>query len=67
MPSGGGRQCTPMAPLCMGRSGARTLTLTLTLTLPPPPEQKWSKGKVKEKLQNQVLFDKAPYEVMARS
>ena len=61
-----------MAPLCMGRSGARTLTLTphpspLTLTLTPPPEQKWSKGKVKEKLQNQVLFDKATYEVMARA
>jgi len=25
-------------------------------------EQKWSKGKVKEKLQNLVLFDKATYE-----
>ena len=35
--------------------------------LTPPPEQKWSKGKVKEKLQNQVLFDKATYEVMARA
>ena len=45
----------------------------LTLTprphphLTPHPEQKWSKGKVKEKLQNQVLFDKATYEVTARS
>merc|ERR1712176_327606 len=25
-------------------------------------KKKWSKGKVKEKLQNQVLFDKATYE-----
>ena len=30
-------------------------------------KKKWSKGKVKEKLQNLVLFDKATYEVMARA
>ena len=28
------------------------------------PSQKWSKGKVKEKLSNLVLFDKATYEKM---
>ena len=28
------------------------------------PLQKWSKGKVKEKLQNAVLFDKTTYERM---
>lgn len=28
----------------------------------PHDEQKWSKGKVKEKLQNLVLFDKNTYE-----
>lgn len=32
------------------------------LPLAPAPEQKWSKGKVKEKLQNLVLFDKNTYE-----
>lgn len=36
-----------------------------SVLVPPVPafiEQKWSKGKVKEKLQNLVLFDKNTYE-----
>jgi len=32
------------------------------MALPFSRSQKWSKGKVKEKLQNQVLFDKITYE-----
>lgn len=32
------------------------------IALPVSCSQKWSKGKVKEKLQNQVLFDKITYE-----
>ena len=56
----------PPSPLTPHPSpSARTLTLTPPFT--PHPEQKWSKGKVKEKLQNLVLFDKISYEVTARS
>lgn len=36
---------------------------SLPLSLPPPClEQKWSKGKVRDKLNNLVLFDKATYD-----
>ena len=43
------------------RSGASPLC---SLSSRPSLAQKWSKGKVKEKLANLVLFDKATYEKM---
>ena len=52
-------------------SAASSLALVLLLTLLSlsalaifAPSQKWSKGKVKEKLANLVLFDKTTYEKM---
>merc|ERR1739841_324892 len=44
--------------MCVGTCCPRLLLTALG----PLVLQKWSKGKVKEKLQNQVLFDKATYE-----
>ena len=39
-------------------SSSSSLPLSLSLKPPPPTQQKWSKGKMKEKVNNLVLFDK---------
>lgn len=66
MPSGGAHAARRAAPLAPHAAPARPAAGRRP---PPRPRrarraQKWSKGKVKEKLQNLVLFDKATYDKM---
>ncbi|ETE56066.1 40S ribosomal protein S25, partial [Ophiophagus hannah] len=54
------------APGRPGRPGGREGRPWAALTDFSPREQKWSKGKVRDKLNNLVLFDKATYDKLCK-